>query len=88
MTLDTMEIVATVPKALADSVREAVDAGDYASTTEVVSAALDLWRVQREETMCLRRLYEEGKASGIAGPLDLDKLVARAKERARAAQSG
>ena len=53
---------------LASEVDQAVAAGDYASTSEVIRDALRLWRRGRDATLAetarLRRLWEEGLASG------------------------
>jgi len=53
---------------LASGVDEAVAAGDYASTSEVIRDALRLWRrgrdADRAENVRLRRLWNEGLASG------------------------
>ena len=53
---------------LASEVDQAVAAGDYASTSEVIRDALRLWRRDRDadraESARLRRLWEEGLASG------------------------
>jgi antitoxin ParD1/3/4 len=53
---------------LASEVDQAVAVGDYASTSEVIRDALRLWRRDRDadraETARLRRLWEEGLASG------------------------
>jgi len=53
---------------LASEVDDAVSTGDYASTSEVIRDALRLWRRNRDadraETVRLRRLWEEGLASG------------------------
>src|SRR3546814_8263004 len=53
---------------LASEVDNAVATGDYASTSEVIRDALRLWRRDRDddraEKLRLRRLWEEGLASG------------------------
>ncbi|RIA35543.1 antitoxin ParD1/3/4 [Hephaestia caeni] len=53
---------------LASEVDNAVATGDYASASEVIRDALRLWRRDRDadraETLRLRRLWEEGLASG------------------------
>jgi antitoxin ParD1/3/4 len=55
---------------LAQSVHEAVDSGDYASASEVIREALRDWnekQQQRAQSIArLRRLVEEGLASGVA----------------------
>ena len=51
---------------LAERVRAAVRSGDYASSSEVVRDALRDWSERRDERDRLRRMIEEGIASGIA----------------------
>jgi antitoxin ParD1/3/4 len=51
---------------LAEKVRAAVRSGDYASSSEVVRDALRGWSERRDERDRLRRLVEEGIASGVA----------------------
>jgi antitoxin ParD1/3/4 len=51
---------------LAEKVRAAVRSGDYASSSEVMRDALRDWSERREERDRLRRLVEEGIASGVA----------------------
>jgi len=51
---------------LAEKVRSAVRSGDYASSSEVVRDALRDWSDRRDERDRLRRLVEEGIASGVA----------------------
>jgi antitoxin ParD1/3/4 len=51
---------------LAEKVRSAVRSGDYASSSEVVRDALRDWSERRDERERLRRLVEEGIASGVA----------------------
>jgi antitoxin ParD1/3/4 len=86
--------VALTPE-LHDLVQEAVSAGDYASTSEVVREALRDWKERRERKRIavreLRRLWSEGIASGPGELLDIDaikregrrRLSAEKKKRAR-----
>jgi antitoxin ParD1/3/4 len=68
---------------MAKAVRKAVTAGEYASTSEVVRDALRLWEGRRElrarDMVVLRRAWDEGKASGRAGALDIARLIAEEK---------
>jgi antitoxin ParD1/3/4 len=79
---------------MADAVRKAVDAGEYASASEVIRDALRLWEARRHlrarDVDVLRRRWDEGKASGRAGPLDIERLIAaeRAKLKRRARGRG
>jgi antitoxin ParD1/3/4 len=74
-----------LPSPMADAVRRAVDDGEYASASEVIRDALRLWELRRHprerDLDVLRRRWDEGKASGRAGPLDIGGLIAG--ERAR-----
>ena len=74
-----------LPAPMADAVRRAVDDGEYASASEVIRDALRLWELRRHlrerDLDVLRRRWDEGKASGRAGPLDIGSLIAG--ERAR-----
>jgi antitoxin ParD1/3/4 len=57
---------------LVELVREAVQSGDYASTSEVIRDALREWSRERDERAAsiayYRRLVAEGLASGPAQP--------------------
>ena len=70
---------------MADAVRQAVEAGEYASTSEVIRDALRLWESRRElrarDLEVLRRHWDEGKESGIAGPLDVETLIREEKAK-------
>jgi len=63
----------------------AVEAGEYATTGEIVREALRDWRfkqeLRRKDVERLRRLWDEGKASGPAEPLDFDELRREARSR-------
>ena len=60
------------------TLRAAVDAGEYATTSEIVREAVRDWQLkrkhQREDLKTLRRLWDEGKASGPAKPLNFHEL--------------
>jgi antitoxin ParD1/3/4 len=69
-----------LPAPMAKSVREAVENGEYASTSEVIRDALRLWESRRQlrerDVAVLRNRWDEGKASGRAGRLDLKRMLA------------
>lgn len=78
----------------ADLLREAVDSGEYATASEVVRDAMRVWQEKWEARQAdirkLRDLWDEGKASGPAQPLDFEDLrkearlkLAEAKRNAR-----
>ncbi|WP_041321217.1 type II toxin-antitoxin system ParD family antitoxin [Hyphomicrobium denitrificans] len=83
-----------LPTPMADTVRQAVEAGEYASTSEVVRDALRLWESRRQlrerDVELLRQRWDAGKASGIAGPLNMKALIAdeRAKDAKKARKRG
>jgi antitoxin ParD1/3/4 len=56
-------------------VRAAIETGEYATPSEIIREAMRDWQVKREarlsETQRLRQAWDEGKASGDAGPVDL-----------------
>ena len=61
--------IALTPE-LAAVVRDAVQSGDYASTSEVIRDALRAWTHKRDDRAATiahyRQLWEEGLASGVA----------------------
>jgi antitoxin ParD1/3/4 len=69
-----------LPAPMAVAVRRAVEAGEYASTSEVIRDALRLWESRRQlrerDLEVLRQRWDEGKASGRTGPLDIQRLIA------------
>ncbi len=69
----------------AADIREAVAAGEYASTSEVIRDALRTWRQVREERALaakeLGRLWREGLESGQSEVLDADDIKRRGRER-------
>ncbi len=73
-----------VPEPMAASVRKAVDDGEYASTSEVIRDALRLWETRRElrerDVEILRERWAAGKASGRAGPIDMETLIAEERK--------
>src|SRR5271155_3259481 len=76
----------TMPAEMAAVVKSAVDAGDYASTSEVVRAALRDWKTERalqiEELAALKADIDAGLADVAAGRVkDFD--AARIVERGR-----
>jgi antitoxin ParD1/3/4 len=76
-------LTVALPERMAKAIRKAVNAGEYASTSEVVRDALRFWEQRRElrsrEIAALRRAWDEGKASGDAGPFDIARLIAEEK---------
>jgi antitoxin ParD1/3/4 len=87
--IERMTVV--VPEAMAAKIKAAVASGDYASTSEVVRDAMRLWsdrrNFRRQELEALRHAWDDGKASGVAGPLDMKSIIGAAKAD-RAATGG
>jgi antitoxin ParD1/3/4 len=63
----------------------AVEAGEYATTDEILREALRDWQfkqeLRRKDVERLRRLWDEGKASGPAEPFDVERTLAAARAR-------
>ncbi len=69
------------------SIKDAVDSGDYATTSEVIRDAVRLWRFRRitvdpSDTKTIKKLVAEGIASANRGrvkPADevFDRLIAK-----------
>jgi antitoxin ParD1/3/4 len=67
------------------SLRAAVNAGEYATTSEVVREAIRDWQLKRElqqdDIRRLRQMWDEGLASGRAGEVDFKALRKEAAAR-------
>jgi antitoxin ParD1/3/4 len=78
-------VTIALPEPMAASVRAAVEAGEYASTSEVFRDALRLWEARRElrtrDVEELRRRWDAGKASGPAGEINMRDLIADEKTK-------
>jgi antitoxin ParD1/3/4 len=65
--------------------KAAVDAGEYATTSEIVREAIRDWQFKRElrqeDILRLRQMWDEGKASGKAEQVDLASLRQEARLR-------
>ncbi len=72
------------------ALRAAVNAGEYATTSEVVREAIRDWQLKRElqqdDIRRLRQLWQEGLASGSAGELDMTTLRQEARARLNGAR--
>jgi antitoxin ParD1/3/4 len=82
---DIERVTIALPEPMAASVRAAVEAGEYASTSEVFRDALRLWEARRElrarDAEELRRRWDAGKASGLAGEIAIRDLIADEKTK-------
>jgi antitoxin ParD1/3/4 len=67
------------------ALKAAVDGGEYSTTSEIVREAIRDWQFKRElrqkDIERLRRLWDEGKASGPAEPFDIERTIAAARAR-------
>jgi len=81
--------VALTPELIA-AVRDAVDTGEYTSTSEVIRDALRGWNVRRATrdiaTSELQRLWQEGISSGPGRFASIDQIKREARRRAKKAQ--
>jgi antitoxin ParD1/3/4 len=66
-------------------IRAAVERGDYATTSEVIRAALRDWELKEEmrriEGERIAKLWDEGLASGPARERPIDDIIQEAKAR-------
>lgn len=67
------------------ALKAAVETGEYATTSEIVREAIRDWQFKRElrqeDLMRLRRLWDQGKASGPAAPTDFEDARRMARKR-------
>jgi antitoxin ParD1/3/4 len=79
----------TLSQELAESVDQAVAAGEYASASEVIRDALRQWKERRDlfgyTVEELRRLVQEGLDSGPGRFASMDEIKAEARRRAERA---
>jgi antitoxin ParD1/3/4 len=72
------------------ALKAAVEAGEYATTSEIVREAVRDWQLKRElrreDIKRLRQMWDAGVASGPAGALDMKKLRQDARKRLRSAK--
>lgn len=59
-----------------------VESGRYASATDVIRSGLRLLEEHEQKVEAVRRALAEGEASGIAGPLDIEKVKRRGRRKA------
>ena len=78
-------VTVALPATMAEQMRAAVDAGEYATTSEVVRDALRLWESRRELRVRaverLRDAWSARKVSGESTPLDIEAVIARARRK-------
>jgi antitoxin ParD1/3/4 len=68
-----------------NALKAAVDSGEYATTSEVIREAVRDWQfkreLRREDILHLRKLWDEGKASGPPLKVDFGKVKREARKR-------
>jgi antitoxin ParD1/3/4 len=73
------------------ALKAAVDAGEYATTSEIVREAIRDWQLKRElrqeDIARLRRLWDEGKSSGAPTRLDAAGLKREGRRRLKKAHA-
>ena len=70
-----------------DFVSAQIGAGRYANATDVIRSGLRLLEEHEQKVEALRHALIEGEESGVAGPLDMDKIKKEAREDAGPAPS-
>ncbi|MCW1410727.1 MULTISPECIES: type II toxin-antitoxin system ParD family antitoxin [Rhizobium] len=72
----------------ADLLRDAVQSGAYASSSEVIREAMRdwsaKWQQRRGDIQKMREMWAEGKASGAASPVDFDEVLEEARQELKA----
>jgi len=65
-------------------VQSLLEQGEFATRDDVIDAALERWRLQRDEFASLRAMVQLGIDEldrGEGAPLDIDDVIARGRER-------
>jgi antitoxin ParD1/3/4 len=82
---DIQEVSVTLTGEQIAAMSDAVQAGEYATTNEIIQEAMELWQSRRElQRSTIERLghaWDAGKASGPATTLDFDSLRREARRR-------
>jgi antitoxin ParD1/3/4 len=72
------------------ALKAAVETGEYATTSEIVREAIRDWQFKRElrqeDLRRLRQLWDLGKASGTATPVNFDDARQEARRRLASAE--
>ncbi len=82
-----MHITVSLDPEMNALLNEKVQSGRYSSVSDVLSDALRLLQRtqdEAEEIEYLRKAWDKGKASGIAGPFDMEKIRQEGRRRLEA----
>jgi antitoxin ParD1/3/4 len=86
---DVQKISVALTAEQVGALKAAVETGEYATSSEVVREALREWQWKRqlrgEDLKRLRELWREGKASGVATPLDMSQARNQARQKLKKA---
>jgi antitoxin ParD1/3/4 len=67
------------------SLKAAVETGEYATASEIVREAIRDWQfkqaLRKEDLKLLQQLWDAGKASGLAQPIDFEELRCEGRRR-------
>jgi len=92
MAITVEKISIALPQEMAALVRQAVDTGEYASSSEVIREALRAWQHERALRQCafdeLRTAIQEGINSGTVENFDIESTIEKAKARKQAKTRG
>jgi antitoxin ParD1/3/4 len=80
-----MNITVSITPELNELVNAKVKSGKYTSVSEVMRDALRMLeradKSEADEIEYLRKAWDEGEASGIAGPFDMEKIMQEGRKR-------
>jgi antitoxin ParD1/3/4 len=80
-----MNITVSITPELNELVNAKVQSGRYTSVSEVMRDALRMLeradKNEADEIEYLRKAWDEGEASGIAGPFDMEKIMQEGRKR-------
>lgn len=86
---DIQKISVALTAEQVNSLKTAVETGEYATTSEIVREALREWQWKRElrgeDLKRMRKLWKEGKSSGPAAPLNMAETRKQARLRLKKA---
>ena len=84
---DIQKVSVALTREQVAALEAAVEASDYATTSEIVREALREWqfkrRLRQEDVDRLRQLWDASKAGGPAAPFDCGLTIAAARARLR-----